>query len=65
MKVLEDDAPIKVHKFLKDCDALLGSVDSLLDRKVSTEMESHAIPKLGSVREMALRLRERLALLTR
>jgi len=62
--IIVSDSSIQVHKFLKDADALLGSIDNLLRDKVHTNAGSDAVPQLGTMREMARRLRERLGLLT-
>jgi hypothetical protein len=64
MAIMANDGLIQVHKFLKDADALLGSIDNLIENRTNMDTGSEALPQLGTVEDMAHKLRERLALLS-
>ncbi len=58
------DEDLQIHKFLKDADEMLGTISNLELARADTEKTDVSIPQLGTVREMATRLREKLVRLT-
>lgn len=64
MSAIASDGMLQVHKFLKDADELLRSIDNLMQNRTNLDAGSDALPQLGSVQDMAHQLREKLALLT-